>query len=474
MIWRPARVPLDHYYTPLVKVALSPASQWGSARRWRRSGTRWHLRPWACLHLLDDTAQVGDLDARLGKWASPALFAGDAPLAGRVRGPKSRGGEMRSTPRTVSPHSTTDAAPDTNGKLDPGVPMTHAVETCVHCGFFAACPTYANSARRLTPLAVASSSRRRCSKAPCRSPPRRTWTVASAWRASQRRRSSLSRSHRRPFRFTQSQMKRTLEAAPLRRRQTIPFPRGSGFTRLEDLEKMFRGSFGPAAMISSPDPFPRAAMAALSHRRGERRARGSAGCAQRVLDPLNTARRCPPRHGVEVVPTRLLRRPGPAQRRLPAAQFSPGATLMHSRPMWTRFFTNARSRFRNHEYHLVPAYSRRSACRGVSQTGPRRERLSPSPRPRWRPAGTNPAAQDRYHDACHSATRRASAASPANCSGASRESSYANCSTPKSAAGAPGATISTNRKSRPRWVKRRPVPSWQPAPRSSLRETSAA
>jgi len=289
-----------------------------------------------------------------------------------------------------------------------GVPMTHAVETCVHCGFcLAACPTYRELGQEMDtprgrivlmkevlegalPLA--------CEPACPSGVPYRD--LISPFRA-----------------LMQTKMKRS-PGEKLRRliaAQTIPFPARFRFAVwLGRFGKMLRPLMpsGLRPMLDlAPDKIPPAQdWPAVTPARGERRARVAllAGCAQRVLGPdINTATiDVLARNGVEVV--------------VPAGQGCCGGLAWHTGDMdaaqaFARrniaafpsdvdaILTNAAgcgSAMR--EYHLVlrgaPEEARAEAFRErVLDVSQFLHRLGL----RERPAGGGRPLKIAYHDACH-------------------------------------------------------------------------
>jgi glycolate oxidase iron-sulfur subunit len=205
--------------------------------------------------------------------------------------------------------------PETLGPL--GAPMTHAVETCVHCGFcLAACPTYRELGQEMdTPrgrivlmkevlegklsLADVQPHIDRClgclacePACPSGVPYR---DLISPFRAF-----TQSRTHR----STGEKLRRWMAA------QTIPFPERFRIAAwLGRAGKLFRGSM-PKALRPMLDLVPERVSPAQHWPRivpahGERRARAALliGCAQRVLDPdINTATiEVLARNGVEVI-----------------------------------------------------------------------------------------------------------------------------------------------------------------------------
>lgn len=203
-------------------------------------------------------------------------------------------------------------------KLGPlGAPMTHAVETCVHCGFcLAACPTYRELGQEMDtprgrivlmkevlegtlPLAAAQPHVDRCLGCLACEP---------ACPSGVPYRDLIS-----PFRaLTQPNAKRSL-LEKVRRfvaGQTIPFPSRFRFAvRMGGLARMFE-SWAPSRLRPMLDLIPEELPPAqrwpvVTPARGERRARVAllAGCAQQVLDPdINTATiGVLSRNGVEVV-----------------------------------------------------------------------------------------------------------------------------------------------------------------------------
>ena len=193
-------------------------------------------------------------------------------------------------------------------KLGPlGVPMTHAVETCVHCGFcLAACPTYRELGQEMdTPRGRIVLMKEVYSKGLCPWLPRNRMWIA-AWAASRVNPparagypiaiSSVLFAHSRsrtPALSRGRDFRRLLAA------QTIPFParfrdRGLGWDALARCSahgcrrccgrcSIWFLDWPPPAQHCWPEIVPA---------RGERRARVAllAGCAQRVLDPaLNAA-----------------------------------------------------------------------------------------------------------------------------------------------------------------------------------------
>jgi glycolate oxidase iron-sulfur subunit len=196
--------------------------------------------------------------------------------------------------------------PETLGPL--GAPMTHAVETCVHCGFcLAACPTYRELGQEMDtprgrivlmkevlegalPLSAAQPHVDRCLGCLACEP---------ACPSGVPYRDLIS-----PFRaLMQSKMKRS-PGEKLRRfiaAQTIPFP-----ARFRKLVRPLMPSGLRPMLDLAPDQIPPAqTWPAVTPARGERRARVAllAGCAQRVLDPdINTATiEVLSRNGVEVI-----------------------------------------------------------------------------------------------------------------------------------------------------------------------------
>jgi glycolate oxidase iron-sulfur subunit len=198
-----------------------------------------------------------------------------------------------------------------------GEPMTHAVETCVHCGFcLAACPTYRELGQEMDtprgrimlmkevlegklPVANAQPHVDRCLGCLACEP---------ACPSGVPYRDLIS-----PFRaLMQSQMPRT-PGERLRRflaGQTIPFPErfrlAALFGRLGKLLRPLVPSVLRPMIDLVPDEIPPAQRCPLlTPARGERRARVAllAGCAQQVLDPdINLATiEVLARNGVEVV-----------------------------------------------------------------------------------------------------------------------------------------------------------------------------
>ena len=308
-------------------------------------------------------------------------------------------------------------------KLGPlGAPMTHAVETCVHCGFcLAACPTYRELGQEMDtprgrivlmkevlegtlPLEAAQPHVDRCLGCLACEP---------ACPSGVPYRDLIS-----PFRaFTQSKMKRSL-GEKLRRfvaGQTIPYPeRFRWAMRLGGFGKMFR-SWVPAGLRPMleliPDELPTGQRwPVTTPARGARRARVAllAGCAQQVLDPdINTATiEVLTRNGVEVV--------------VPAEQGCCGGLAWHSGdldaaqafarrnldafpPDVEAILTNAAGcGSAMHEYHLVlrgtPDEERTEAFRKrVMDVSVFLARLGL----RERPAGGTQSRKIAYHDACH-------------------------------------------------------------------------
>ncbi len=198
-----------------------------------------------------------------------------------------------------------------------GAPMTHAVETCVHCGFcLAACPTYRELGQEMdTPrgrivlmkevlegtlsLAAAQPHVDRCLGCLACEP---------ACPSGVPYRDLIS-----PFRALMQSKTRRSPAEILRRfvtAQTVPYPaRFRVATILGRLGKLFRPLMPPSLrpmLDLVPDKLPPAQHWPLvTPARGERRARVAllAGCAQQVLDPdINTATiEVLTRNGVEVV-----------------------------------------------------------------------------------------------------------------------------------------------------------------------------
>ncbi|MCE9609088.1 MAG: glycolate oxidase subunit GlcF [Chthoniobacter sp.] len=197
-----------------------------------------------------------------------------------------------------------------------GPPMTHAVETCVHCGFcLAACPTYRELGQEMdTP---------RGRIVLMKEVLEGTLTPADAQPHVDRCLGCLAcepacpsgvpyRDLISPFRaWVQGKVERPL-AEKINRfiaAQTIPFPaRFRLATRLGQLGKMLRplvpASLRPMLDLVPAQVPPAQAWPAVTPAHGERRARVAllAGCAQRVLDPdINTATiEVLARHGVEV------------------------------------------------------------------------------------------------------------------------------------------------------------------------------
>jgi glycolate oxidase iron-sulfur subunit len=308
-------------------------------------------------------------------------------------------------------------------KLGPlGVPMTHAVETCVHCGFcLAACPTYRELGQEMDtprgrivlmkevlegtlPLSAAQPHVDRClgclacePACPSGVPYRDLISPFRALAQSKVRRSPGER------------LRRLLAA------QTIPFPTRFRFAAL-------LGRFGKAlrpltpALLRPmldlvPDRLPPAqAWPEISPARGERRARVAllAGCAQRVLDPdINTATiDVLIRNGVEVVmPMQQGCCGGLAWHTgdLKAAQAFARRNLDSFPSDIDAILTNAAGcGSAMHEYHLVlrgtPDEARAEAFRHrVLDVSVFLQRLGL----REQPAGDGRPHKIAYHDACH-------------------------------------------------------------------------
>ena len=198
-----------------------------------------------------------------------------------------------------------------------GQPMTHDVETCVHCGFcLAACPTYRELGQEMDtprgrivlmkevlegtlPLAAAQPHIDRCLGCLACEP---------ACPSGVPYRDLIS-----PFRaLTQSRVERSLGEKITRfiTAQTIPFPaRFRVATWFGQFGKMFRplvpARLRPMLDLVPAHVPPAESWPAVTPARGERRARVAllTGCAQRVLDPdINTATiEVLARNGVEVV-----------------------------------------------------------------------------------------------------------------------------------------------------------------------------
>ena len=308
-------------------------------------------------------------------------------------------------------------------KLGPlGAPMTHAVETCVHCGFcLAACPTYRELGQEMDtprgrivlmkevlegtlPLSAAQPHVDRCLGCLACEP---------ACPSGVPYRDLIS-----PFRaLTQGRIERSLgeKLGRMIAAQTIPFPaRFRIATALGRIGKMFRPLL-PARLHPMldlvPDYVPPAqSWPAVTPARGERRARVAllAGCAQRVLDPdINTATiEVLARNGVEVV--------------VPAAQGCCGGLAWHTgdlraarafaRRSLDAFPSDVDAILTNaagcgsamHEYHLVlrgsPDEARAEAFRHrVLDVSVFLQRLGL----RERPTGSGHPLKIAYHDACH-------------------------------------------------------------------------
>lgn len=302
-----------------------------------------------------------------------------------------------------------------------GQPMTHAVETCVHCGFcLPACPTYRELGQEMDtprgrivlmkevlegtlPLAAAQPHIDRCLGCLACEP---------ACPSGVPYRDLIS-----PFRaLTQSRVERSLGEKITRfiTAQTIPFPaRFRLATWLGQWGKMFRPLL-PARLRPLLDLVPARVPPAeswpvVTPARGERRARVAllTGCAQRVLDPdINTATiEVLARHGVEVVVP-------PAQGccgglawhtgDLPAAQAFARRNLAAFPAAVDAILTNAAGcGSAMHEYHLVlrgtPDEARAEAFRHrVLDVSVFLHRLGL----RGLPASPRPL-KIAYHDACH-------------------------------------------------------------------------
>ena len=302
-----------------------------------------------------------------------------------------------------------------------GQPMSHAVETCVHCGFcLPACPTYRELGQEMDtprgrivlmkevlegtlPLAAAQPHIDRCLGCLACEP---------ACPSGVPYRDLIS-----PFRaLTQSRVERSLGEKITRfiTAQTIPFPaRFRIATWLGQLGKRFR-PLVPARLRPMLDLVPAhippaQSWPAVTPARGERRARVAllTGCAQRVLDPdINTATiEVLARHGVEVV--------------VPAAQGCCGGLAWHTgdlpaaqafaRRNLAAFPADVDAILANaagcgsamHEYHLVlrgtPDEARAAAFRRrVLDVSVFLHRLGL----RELPANPRPL-KIAYHDACH-------------------------------------------------------------------------
>ncbi len=303
-----------------------------------------------------------------------------------------------------------------------GAPMTHAVETCVHCGFcLAACPTYRELGQEMDtprgrivlmkevlegtlPLSAAQPHVDRClgclacePACPSGVPYR---DLISPFRALMQ-----SRTPRSPA----EKFRRFMAA------QTIPFPaRFRIATMLGRLGKIFRPlmpSLLRPMLDLVPDQIPPAQHWPLvTPARGERRARVAllAGCAQRVLDPdINTATiEVLTRNGVEVV--------------VPVEQGCCGGLAWHSGdleaarsfarrnldafpPDVDAILTNAAGcGSAMHEYHLVlrgtPDEARAEEFRKrVMDVSVFLQRLGL----REQPPGNGQPRKIAYHDACH-------------------------------------------------------------------------